>query len=71
MIWWRKSLCARMCGMNMCKVLWKKYVRRLRRPVSRQRFRDVQEKDRQAMYRALSVISKNLEKISQNKEKQL
>ena len=29
---------------------------------------DVQEKD---MYRALSVISKNLEKISQNKEKQL
>lgn len=32
---------------------------------------DVQEKDRQAMYRALSVISKNLEKISQNQEKQL
>ena len=32
---------------------------------------DVQEEDRQAMYRALSVISKNLEKISQNKEKQL
>ena len=33
--------------------------------------RDVQEEDRQAMYRALSVISKNLEKIYQNKEKQL
>ena len=32
---------------------------------------DDQEEDRQAMYRALSVISKNLEKIYQNKEKQL
>ena len=32
---------------------------------------DVQEEDRQAMYRALSVISKNLEKIYQNQEKQL
>ena len=32
---------------------------------------DVQEEDRRAMYRALSVISKNLEKISQNQEKQL
>lgn len=32
---------------------------------------DVQEGDRQAMYRALSVISKNLEKIYQNQEKQL
>ena len=32
---------------------------------------DFQEEDRQAMYRALSVISKNLEKIYQNQEKQL
>ena len=32
---------------------------------------DVLEEDRLAMYRALSVISKNLEKIYQNKEKQL
>ena len=32
---------------------------------------DVLEKDRLAMYRALSIISKNLEKIYQNKEKQL
>ena len=32
---------------------------------------DVQEEDRRAMYRALSVISKNLEKIYQNQEKQL
>ncbi|MDD6855319.1 MAG: MarR family transcriptional regulator [Oscillospiraceae bacterium] len=32
---------------------------------------DVLEEDRLAMYRALSIISKNLEKIYQNKEKQL
>ena len=32
---------------------------------------DVLEEDRLAMYRALSIISKNLEKISQNQEKQL
>ena len=32
---------------------------------------DVLEDDRLAMYRALSIISKNLEKIYQNKEKQL
>ena len=32
---------------------------------------DILEEDRLAMYRALSVISKNLEKIYQNKEKQL
>ena len=32
---------------------------------------DVPEEDRLAMYRALSIISKNLEKIYQNKEKQL
>ena len=32
---------------------------------------DVLEEDRLAMYRALSIISKNLEKIHQNKEKQL
>ena len=32
---------------------------------------DVLEEDRLAMYRALSIISKNLEKIFQNKEKQL
>ena len=32
---------------------------------------DVLEEDRLAMYRALSIISKNLEKIYQNKEKQI
>lgn len=32
---------------------------------------DILEEDRLAMYRALSIISKNLEKIYQNKEKQL
>ena len=32
---------------------------------------DVLEEDRLAMYRALSIISKNLEKIYQNQEKQL
>ena len=32
---------------------------------------DVLKEDRLAMYRALSIISKNLEKIYQNKEKQL
>ena len=32
---------------------------------------DVLEEDRLAMYRALSIIGKNLEKIYQNKEKQL
>ena len=32
---------------------------------------DILEEDRLAMYRALSIISKNLEKIYQNKEKQI